>query len=47
MDYQLSPLEVKMQQELAAFCRTEIAPQGKDARQQFTPGGRRIHEGKS
>ncbi|MFZ1036408.1 MAG: acyl-CoA dehydrogenase family protein [Smithella sp.] len=29
MDYQLSPLEVKMQQELAAFCRTEIAPRAK------------------
>ncbi|MFA5100660.1 MAG: acyl-CoA dehydrogenase family protein [Candidatus Omnitrophota bacterium] len=26
MDYQLSPQEVKMQQDLAAFCRTEIAP---------------------
>jgi butyryl-CoA dehydrogenase len=29
MDYQLSPLEVKMQQDLAAFCRTEIAPRAK------------------
>jgi alkylation response protein AidB-like acyl-CoA dehydrogenase len=29
MDYQLSPQEVKMQQELAAFCRTEIAPRAK------------------
>jgi butyryl-CoA dehydrogenase len=29
MDYQLSPLEVKMQQDLAAFCQTEIAPRAK------------------
>jgi alkylation response protein AidB-like acyl-CoA dehydrogenase len=29
MDYQLSPLEVKMQKELADFCRTEIAPRAK------------------
>jgi len=29
MDYQLSPLEVKMQQELAAFCKAEIAPRAK------------------
>ena len=29
MDYQLSPLEVKMQQDLAAFCRTKIAPRAK------------------
>jgi alkylation response protein AidB-like acyl-CoA dehydrogenase len=29
MDYQLSPLEVKMQQDVAAFCQTEIAPRAK------------------
>lgn len=29
MDYQLSPLEIKMQQDLAAFCRAEIAPRAK------------------
>ena len=29
MDYQFSPEEVKLQQELAAFCRTEIAPRAK------------------
>ena len=29
MDYQLSPLEVKIQQDVAAFCRTEIAPRAK------------------
>ncbi len=26
MDYQLSPLEVKIQQDVAAFCRTEMRP---------------------
>jgi len=29
MDYQLSPQEVTMQQDLAAFCRAEIAPRAK------------------
>ena len=29
MDYQLSPLEVKIQQDVAAFCRTEIAPRAR------------------
>ena len=29
MDFQLSPQEVKLQQELAAFCRNEIAPRAK------------------
>ena len=29
MDYQLSPQEVKMQLDVAAFCRTEIAPRAK------------------
>jgi len=29
MDYQLSPIEMKMQQDLADFCRTEIAPRAK------------------
>src|SRR5208337_580104 len=29
MDYQLSPQEVTMQQDLAAFCRAQIAPRAK------------------
>ena len=29
MDYQLSPQEVTMQQDLAAFCQAEIAPRAK------------------
>ncbi len=45
MDYQLSPEEVKLQQDLAAFCQAEIAPRAKMLDRLHARRGGRVHEG--